>query len=140
MKTFCRERAKLVCDLQSCLHYHRSGILVQHSKMDWALRRVVPERLCHRLLNLAQCPVLATHPGGARMYYTLRKEYYCLRMASNVFRTARNCQNCTALRGVHVKHKKLMKLFLAERHLEFAVMGVFSSTKKMRESIPSLWK
>lgn len=127
---FCRERSESVGDPKFCSGYDRYGVLVRKAILDGAQHKVVPERLRHRLLHLTHYPVLAGHPGGTRMYYTLRREYYWPQVASDVFSTVRNCRDCIRLRGTHFKHQKLMKLFFANGPLEFVAMDLFGPLKK----------
>lgn len=64
---FSGERPLLVGKSQSDLRYDLYRILVQKSKLDGAVQQPVPERLRHRLLQLAHYPVLAGHPGRTCM-------------------------------------------------------------------------
>lgn len=71
---FCRESADSVGDLQFCFGCDRYKLLFQESKLDGALHRVVPERLCQRLVNLAHYPLLVGHLGETQMHFSPRRE------------------------------------------------------------------
>ena len=71
---FCKSKAEMVGYPKSDYDYDRYGILVRKSKLDGTQQRVVPVTLCARLLHMSHYPTLAGHPGGIRMYYTLRRE------------------------------------------------------------------
>lgn len=133
----CRERTVRVGDVQSCFSYDSYGTPVRTFKLDAALLRVVPERLCHRLLLPAHYPVLTGHPGRARIQYTLRREFQCPRMASNLFSSLRNCQKCTWFRRTHFKHQRLTKLFPASGLLEFYAVDLLGWLKRTRKEMLS---
>ncbi len=57
-------------------NFDSSGILVRIFPLDGRGQIVVPETLRPRVLRLAHFTVLARHPGGCRMYHTLRQSYY----------------------------------------------------------------
>ena len=81
---FCQAVAQQVGTWKSKLDYDRYGLLVRKSPLEGALQRVVPKSLLDRLLYLSHYPRLAGHPGGTRMYYTLRRDYYMPMMANDV--------------------------------------------------------
>ncbi|CDF40971.1 unnamed protein product [Chondrus crispus] len=103
---------------------------VHQSPLDGTLQRVVPKRLGAKVLYLAHPPRLARHPGGTRMYDTLRREYYWPHMANNVYSTVRNCQSCSATRSTIVRHQKDIKLFPAAGPLEFVAMDLLGPLPK----------
>lgn len=57
--------------------------------LDINLQRVVPKRFRAGVLHLAHYPSLLDHPGGIRMYYTLREEYYWPHMVNAAYSTVR---------------------------------------------------
>jgi Integrase zinc binding domain len=61
------------------------GLLVRLSPLDEAEQVVVPRCLAIRVMCLAHLPRLAAHPGGTRMYATLRKSFYWLTMAKDIY-------------------------------------------------------
>jgi Integrase zinc binding domain len=61
------------------------GLLVRLIPLDEAEQRVVSRCLANRVMCLAHLPRLAAHPGGTRMYATLRKSFYWLTMAKDIY-------------------------------------------------------
>jgi Integrase zinc binding domain/RNase H-like domain found in reverse transcriptase len=70
------------------------GLLVRLSPLDEAEQVVVPRCLANRVMCLAHLPRLAAHPGGTRMYATLRKAFYWLTMAKVIYQFVANCPSC----------------------------------------------
>ena len=127
---FCRKKAEAVGEKDSQFDYDRYGILVRKSNLDGALQRVVPVSLRARLLHTTHYPRLAGHPGGIRMYYSLRREYYWPHMANDVFMTVRDCVSCARNRATVQKFQKFMKLFPASGPLEFVAMDLLDPLRK----------
>ncbi|CDF39905.1 unnamed protein product [Chondrus crispus] len=127
---FCRAAAETVGNPDSRYDVDRYGFVVRKSPLDGTLQRVVPKRLRAKILYLAHHPRLAGHPGGTRMYYTLRREYYWPHMANDAFSTVRNCASCAAPRGTLVRHQKDLKLFPAAGPLDFVAMDLLGPLPK----------
>ena len=81
---FCIRAARTVGEPGSKYEVDRYGFLVWKSPLDGTLQRVVRKRVRAKGLYLAHLPRLAGHPGGTRMSYTLRREYYWPHMANDV--------------------------------------------------------
>ncbi len=101
-----------------------SGVLVRISPLDGARQVVVPEALRPRVLRLAHYPVLAGHPGGCRMYHTLRRTYYWPSMAHDAYATVRECIDCARNRIKERSKTSFLKLFPAAAPLEFVCMDL----------------
>ena len=130
---FCIAKAKMVGDANSHFDVDQYGFLVRRSNLDGALQRVVPKTLRARVLYLSHYPRLAGHPGGLRMYMTLRREYYWPHMANDAFAVARDCRSCRRIRGTRFTYQKYLKLFPAAGPLEFVgmdLLGPFPKSKK----------
>ena len=127
---FCRAAAETVGNPDSRYDVDRYGFLVHKSPLDGTLQRVVPKRLRAKILFLAHHPRLAGHPGGTKIYYTLRREIYWPHMANDAFSTVRNCASCAATRGTLVRHQKNLKLFPAARPLDFVAMDLLGPPPK----------
>ncbi|CDF40922.1 unnamed protein product [Chondrus crispus] len=127
---FCRAAAETVGNPDSRYDVDRYGFVVRKSPLDGTLQRVVPKRLRAKILYLAHHPRLAGHPGGTRMYYTLRREYYWPHMANDAFSTVRNCASCAATRRTLVRHQKDLKLFPAAGPLDFVAMDLLGPLLK----------
>ena len=130
--SFCQEKAKAVGDSDSQFDYDRYGLLVRKAPLDGALQRVVPKALRARLLYLTHYPRLAGHPGGTRMYLTLRRDFYWPQMGNDVHAVARDCRSCAQMRGTRYKHQKYLKLFPAAGPLEFVAMDLLGPLPKTK--------
>ena len=51
------------------------GLLARKARLDGAIQVLVPQLLRDRVLNIAHYPASAGHPGGRRLFYTLRQAY-----------------------------------------------------------------
>ena len=98
------------------------GIICRKSTLDGALQRVVPESLRERVLYLSHYPILAGHPGGYKLYATLRRDYYWPFMANDAYEFVRKCKSCVKVRGTTRKHSRKLKLFPAQGPLDFVAM------------------
>lgn len=67
--------------------YDRQGLLIQQSKIDRAIRKVLPAALCTLLLCWSYCPypVLAAQLEGRRLYATLCHEFHWLHISNDVY-------------------------------------------------------
>ena len=99
-------------------------ILVRRSPLDGSLQKVVPFSLIPTVLYNAHYPVHAGHPGGTRMYETIRKEYYWRSMANDIFQAAKDCRSCAKVRGTRGNKQHLMELFPAVDPLAFVAMDI----------------
>ena len=58
------------------------GLLRRHHPREAGIEQIVlPDTLRPRVLQLAYHAKLAGHPGQTRMYYHVRRNYYCPHMA-----------------------------------------------------------
>ena len=127
---YCRSVAESVGKRSSSFAYDRNGVLVRKSRLDGTLQKVVPESLRARILYLSHYPRLAGHPGGTRMYYTMRRDFYWPLMANDVHATVRDCESCAKTRGTQYKHQRKMKMFPASGPLEFVAMDILGPLPK----------
>ena len=82
------------------------GLICRRSNLDGALQRVVPVSLRERVLYLSHYQLLAGHPGGYKMYATLRREYYWPFMANDTYDFVRKCKSCIKVRGTTRRHSR----------------------------------
>lgn len=61
MASFANNSTSRWGDPQLCFNDDRYVILLRKAKLNRAVQKVVPERLCHRLLHLERYPVEAGH-------------------------------------------------------------------------------
>ena len=121
---FCQEKSNSVGDPKSQFEFDRYGFLVRRSRLDGTWAKVVPASLRDRILYLAHYTRLSGHPGGIRMYYTLRREFYWPQMANDAFAVVGNCASCAQVRGTRYKAQKFLQLFPASGPLEFVAMDI----------------
>jgi Integrase zinc binding domain len=100
------------------------GLLVRLSSLDEAEQEVVPRRLANCVMCLAQLPRLAAHPGGTRMYATLRKSFYWLTMAKDMYQFVSNCPSCAKSRLKRNRRTNYLKLFPPSKPLEFISLDI----------------
>ena len=104
----------------------KSGLIVRSVRGSNQI--LVPETLRPRLLALAHHSPPAAHPGGRKMYMTLRTTFYWPSMVVDVYTTVRNCKSCAMERvRARFRHTKL-KLFPASAPLEDIAMDLCSTT------------
>ena len=82
---------------------------------------VIPQSLRDRVPGLSYYAKLAGHPGGRKLYKTLRRQFYWPSMALDCYAVANNCAACARERVKLRRNTKQMKLFTPEAPLEFVV-------------------
>lgn len=102
------------------------------------MQPVLPKKLCHGRLQLADYSLLAVQPGETRMYDTLRRKCYLHQMTGEVIQTVRKGQNCTPFHGAYFKLHRLMKLLPATAPLEQVAMHLLGQLKKRVKEITSV--
>ena len=71
------------------------GLLRRHHPRETGIEQIaLPDTLRPRILQPAHHEKLAGHTGQTRMYYHVRRTYYWLHMAVDIFATVRNCTTC----------------------------------------------
>ncbi|CDF35613.1 unnamed protein product [Chondrus crispus] len=86
-----------------------------------------------RVLGLSHYAKLAGHPGGRKLYKTLRRYFYWPTMALNCYAVAKNCATCARERVKLRRNTKQMKLFTPKAPLEFVaidILGELITTKR----------
>ena len=74
----------------------------------------------------------SAHPGGRRMYYSIRRDYYWPSMAVDCYNTVRNCMTCAKNR---VKLRKHTRHALARRQARYK-HDYDAQTRVVREEFP----
>eukprot|EP00171_Calliarthron_tuberculosum_P023081 IDg23081t1 len=93
---------------------------------------VVPESLRLRALNLFHRPITAGHPGGKKMYTTLRRNLYWPGMALDCYQHVRSCPECARERVRLRRYATELQLFPPSAPLDSIAMdllGPFPPTK-----------
>ena len=100
------------------------GILVRVSPLDDSNQVIVPESLRPRLLANGYYAAVSGHPGGRRMYETMRKKFYWPSMSMDVYTTVLQCDKCARNRVVFRKHANNLKLFPPRGPLENTIIDI----------------
>eukprot|EP00171_Calliarthron_tuberculosum_P022587 IDg22587t1 len=87
-------------------------------------KAVIPEVLQLRLLHLAHYPQVSGHPGGRKMYQTMRKQFYWPGMALSCYQAVRACPACARERIKLQSNSTTMKLFPLSGPLEDVAMDL----------------
>jgi hypothetical protein len=95
------------------------GLLVRLSPNDDAEQIVAPRCLANRVICLSHLPRLAAHPGGTCMYATLRKSFYWLTMAKDIYQIVANCPSCAKSGLQRNRRTNYLKLFPPSQPLKF---------------------
>ena len=85
---------------------------------------VVPKELQLKVLQLAHHSRVAGHPGGSRLYSTLRRNFYWRTMSIDCYNTVRSCTKCARDRVRHRQHARFLKLFPPERPLQYVAIDI----------------
>lgn len=85
---------------------------------------VIPHSLKSRVLHLAHYSQLSGHPGGTKLYLSLRRDFYWPTLAMDCHATAKLCATCARNRVKLWKKKKPLKLFPAKAPLEYVSIDI----------------
>ncbi|CDF34164.1 unnamed protein product [Chondrus crispus] len=77
---------------------------------------VIPQSLRDRVLGLSHYAKLAGHPGGRKLYKTLRRYFYWPTMASDCYAVAKNCAACARERLITTKRGNQYILVISDRY------------------------
>ena len=106
---------------------NRHRILCRRSPLDNLEHIMLPEALRRQAILLAPCPRMASHPGGSRMFQTLRRTFYWPLMALDAYNTVRQCFSCTRERISLRKHANYLRLFPAQAQLEYVAIYILGT-------------
>lgn len=124
-----QEDVALVGDSKSDSGYNRYRMLVPELKLLGKLQHVVSKSLWRRILDMVHYPRSSGRAGKIKIYFTLCREYYRLRIANDAFIVAGDCLSCARMHGTQHRYQKLMKLFPARQTLKFFSLGIFGSSQ-----------
>lgn len=85
---------------------------------------VIPQSLQSRVLHMAHHAKAAGHPGGRKLYYTLRRSMYWPTMSMDCYATVRACVSCARNRVKLRRNSTEMKLFPATRPFECVAIDI----------------
>ena len=114
----CTKRTEMDHEWNSPFKEDETGLLVRISNLDGAHQIVIPKSMQKRILYANHYPKTAGHPGGRRMFYTMRRYYYWPYMSLDIYNTVKNCEAC-AKESIRLrKIASKLKLFPATFPLE----------------------
>ena len=93
---------------------------------------MIPFALKARILNLEHYPKTASHPGGRKLYYSLRRDFYWPSMAVECYATVKNCVTCAKNRIALRKRAIFVRLFPATIPLEFVSIDILDELIRTR--------
>ena len=120
----CQRYVALSNTTNSVFSLDEHGTLIRTSSLDGSKQIVVPRSLQQRLLYLSHYPLLAGHPGGTKLYETLRIQYYWMFMAHDCYETVRSCGDCAKARGAAQQTRRPLRLFPPSGPFEFIGMDI----------------
>ena len=118
---------------------HQEVLKRRHPFDSDIVQVVVPRTLRARLLRLCHNPAIAGNLGQNRMYYALRREYYCPQLATDVASNVRGCRTCAINRVKLRKHLNRPRLFPATRPLESLAVDILGPLPKNKQGYDSSW-
>ena len=102
---FCQEARARIANNPECQYFEdHHGLICRRAQKEYAGQIILPKTLRRQAFHLAYYPRLAGHPGGPRMYQTLRRTFYWPSMGLDAYRTVRQCSSYTRERITLRKH------------------------------------
>jgi len=92
----------------------------------------IPESLRERIFSLEHHATVSAHPGMNRMYYAMRRRYYCPSMVTDIYNTVTKCTSCAQNRLSLRRHTSALTLFPATeplKDLSVEIFGPIPATK-----------
>lgn len=87
------------------------GLLVRVAPLDGALQVYVPTHLRHGVMMREHLPTHAGHPGGNKMYTSMRRWFYWESMVVDVYAFVAGCVKCARLRVGPRRRTNYLKAF-----------------------------
>lgn len=110
---------------------NKYGLLVR--KVQYQAQIVLPEVLRERVLYMAHYSVTSAHPGGRRIYTSIRRNLYWPGLVLDCYATVKQWPTRAQNRVVVRKHWNKLHLFRANGSLELVaidILGPFLKTEK----------
>ena len=102
----------------------REGLLCRKAHLHGVEQIVVPTTLREKLLYFSHYPATSGHPGGTRLFHTLRQRFYWPNMSIDSYLTVRMCPDCAKARIKLRKHNSEMKTFPPSGPLEYIAIDI----------------
>jgi Integrase zinc binding domain/Integrase core domain/RNase H-like domain found in reverse transcriptase len=110
-----------------------NGLLMRVSPLDNVAQIIVPQSMRERLLTLGHYPKSAGHPGGDRLFRTIRREFYWPAMAADCRAFVSRCPSRAAKQLKSQKKTSHMKLFPPNAPLEFVGIDILGPLPVTRD-------
>lgn len=107
---YCSKIWPTVATHRSSFNLDKNGILVRLSRIDGAVRKVLPHLIYPIFSYFAYILTLVCHPGERLMHDTLRHEYFRPNMWTDVQSTVRHCQDFPRM-GIKFNHQHQVRHF-----------------------------
>jgi len=111
---FCQEVKQLRDTSEPTRFYQNAdGLLCREGHRSGFQQLLIPRSLVEDMLRAEHSSPLAAHPGGSRMYQTMRNHYYWPSLAADVFGWVAACPTCAKNRLMDTQSTAPMRLFPA---------------------------
>ena len=126
---FCMDiRRRLNEGVVMAFGFNDAGLLIRKSEIGPQI--VIPHVLKARVLHIHHYARLAGHPGGRKLYQTIRRYMYWPASAVDCYATVRRCPTCARNRIKLRKNVTELQLFPAEAPLELVSIDVLGELIK----------
>ena len=126
---FCSDvRRRLNGGVVTPFDFNKNGLLCRKTEENEQI--VIPHSLKERVLHINHYSRLAGHPGGKKLYHTLKKDMYWPSLSVDCYATARRCTTCAQNRIKLRQHTQQLKLFPATAPLEAVAIDVLGELIK----------
>ena len=93
---------------------------------------VVPHNLKQKVLHIYHYSRLAAHPGGRKMYHSIRRSMYWPSLAIDCYATVKKCPTSAKNRLKLRRNVSTLKLFPAQAPLESVAIDIFGELMKTK--------
>jgi len=116
---FFREVKRILDTSEPTRFYQNAdGLLRREGHRAGSQQLVIPRPLVKDVLRAEHSSALVAHPGGSRMYQTMRKHFYWPSLATDVLGWVAACPNCAKTRLMGTQSTAPMRLFPAKEPFE----------------------
>jgi transposase InsO family protein len=109
------------------------SILCRRASKDGRTQLCIPKSLRSRLLNLNHYPATAGHPGGKKMYQTMRKTFYWPGLSKEAYEVVKRCTECIQEQLASRPVRTQLKLFPSSGPLEFVAIDILGPLPKTNQ-------
>jgi len=111
---FCQEVKQLLDTSEpTCFYQNADGLLCREGHWTGSQQLLIPRSRAEDVLRAEHSSPLAAHPGGSRMYQTMRNHDYWTALAADVFGWVAACPTCAKNRLKGTQSTAPMRLFPA---------------------------